>query len=135
LYALADYGKLNDALLKAGLQLAIIVNGDESNPWYPNLISGTMPISENREAGPSYTGTSGPRTVSIVAKLSVVNDHPPAALYPVPSATIFKLAPAYGAGAAPGPFITSSATRMQFVPQCIGDVSVDNLVQFDRVMA
>lgn len=135
LYALADYGKLNDALLKAGLQLAIIVNGDESNPWYPNLIPGTMPISETHEAGPSYTGTSGSRTVSIVAKLSVVNDNPPAARYPVPSATIFKLAAAYGAGASPGPFITSSATRMQYVPQCIGDVSVDNLVQFDRVMA
>lgn len=134
LYALADYSKLNDSLRKAGLQLAIIVNGDESNPWYPNLIAG-LPISETHEAGAAYTGTSGPRVLTIVAKLSVINDNPPAARYPVPSATVFKLVAAYGAGTSSGPFITTSATRMQFVPQCIGDVSVDNLVQFDRVMA
>lgn len=135
LYALADYRVLNDSLAKAGLRLAIIVNGDESNPWYPNLVPAAGPVSETHEAGLPYTGTSGPRVVTIVAKLLVINDNPPAARYPVPSSTVFKLAAALGAGTSPGPFITTSATRMQFVPQCLGDVSVDNLVRFDSVVA
>lgn len=135
LYALADYSTLNRSLADAGLRLAIVVNGDESNPWYPNLISATGPISETHEAGPSYVGTSGPRVVTVVAKLLVINDKPSAARYPIPSSTIFKLVAALGMGASPGPFITTSATRIQFVPQCFGDVSVDNLVRFDRVVA
>lgn len=101
LYVLADYGVLNDSLAKAGLRLAIIVNGDESNPWYPNLVSAAGPVSETHEAGLPYTGTSGPRVVTIVAKLLVINDNPPAARYPVPSSTVFKLVAALGGGLRP----------------------------------
>ncbi|MFY3135483.1 hypothetical protein ACOTFF_04910 [Achromobacter xylosoxidans] len=134
LQALADYTTLNRSLNNAGLKLEIIINGDESNPWSPNLQPG-RPISETHPAGPVYTGDSGPRVLTLVAKLSVINDNPPPARYPVPSGTIFKLVAAYGAGSSPGPFITNTPTRMQFTPQCIGDVSVDNLVQFNRVIA
>lgn len=134
LQALADYSTLNQSLTRAGLKLEIVINGDEAHPWAPNLVAG-LPISETHPVGPGYAGESGPRTLNLVAKLTVLNDNPPPARYPVPSGTIFKLVPAYGAGGYPGPFITNTPTRMQFTPQCIGDVSVDNLVRFDRVMA
>lgn len=134
LQALGDYTTLNRALTAAGLLLEIIVNGDESNPWAPNLVPGN-PISEWRSIGPNYSSVSGPQILTLAAKLTVINDHPPAARYPVPAGTIFKISAAYGAGAYPGPFITNTPTRMQFTPQCIGDVSVDNLVRFDGVSA
>lgn len=134
LQALGDYTTLNRALNKAGLKLEIIVNGNETSPWSPNLQPG-LPISEVYPAGPSYTGSSGPRVLTLVAKLLVMNSNPPAARYPVPSGTIFKLVAAYGAGSSPGPFITNTPTRMQFTPKCIGDVSVDDLVQFKSVLA
>lgn len=134
LQALSDYTTLNRALNKAGLKLEIIVNGNETSPWLPNLQPG-LPISEVYPAGPAYTGSSGPRVLTLVAKLSVMNSNPPAARYPVPSGTIFKLVAAYGAGSSPGPFVTNTPTRMQFTPKCIGDVSVDDLVQFKSVLA
>lgn len=134
LQALGDYTTLNRALSQAGLKLEIIVNGDDSNPWAPNLTPGA-PLSEWREIGPAYTGSSGPRVLQLAAKLTVINDHPPAARYPVPSGTIFKISANLGAGSYPGPFVTNTPTRMQFTPQCIGDVSVDSVVRFNSVMA
>lgn len=134
LQVLADYSTLNRSLNAAGLKLQIIVNGDESNPWEPNLQPG-FPISENHDAGPAYSGSSGPRALTLIARLLVINDHPPAARYPVPGGTIFKLIATYGAGSSPGPFITNTPTRMQFTPKCIGNVSVDDLVQFKSVLA
>ncbi|WP_241132876.1 hypothetical protein [Achromobacter insuavis] len=71
----------------------------------------------------------------MVARLKILNDHPPPARYPVPSAVIFKISAAYGAGGYPGPFVSNTSTRMQFTPACIGDASVDNLVQFKSVLA
>lgn len=136
LQALAGYTTLNQALTKAGLKLEIIVNGDEAHPWVPNLVATPgVPLSEVRDISPAYTGASGPRSVTLVARLKILNDHPPPARYPVPPSTIFKISAAYGAGGYPGPFITTTPTRMQFTPTCIGDVSVDNLVSFDRVIA
>lgn len=134
LQALGDYTNLNEALNKAGLGLEIVVNGDESHPWKPNLLPG-LPISDIHEAGLPYIGESGPRVLSLIAKLRVRNSHPPAARYPVPSGTIFKLIAGVGAVLSAGPFITHNATRMQFTPRCIGDLSVDNLVQFKSVLA
>lgn len=134
LQVLSDYTSLNQAVNRAGLALEIIVNGDESNPWRPNREPG-LPISENHDAGLPYTGESGPRALTLIARLKVVNNNPPAARYPVPSGTIFKLIAGVGAVLSPGPFITHNATRMQFVPRCIGDVSVDNLVRFGRIIA
>lgn len=136
LQALAGYTTLNQALTKAGLKLEIIVNGDEAHPWVPNLVpTPGVALSEVRDIPPAYTGASGPRNVTLVARLKILNDHPPPARYPVPSAVIFKISAAYGAGGYPGPFITNTSTRMQFTPTCIGDVSVDNLVQFKSVVA
>lgn len=134
LQALGDYTNLNEALNKAGLTLEIVVNGDESHPWKPNLQPG-LPISDTHEAGLPYVGESGPRVLTLIAKLRVRNSHPPAARYPIPSGTIFKLIAGIGAVLSSGPFITHNATRMQFTPRCIGDVSVDNLVSFNRVIA
>lgn len=136
LQALAGYTTLNQALTKAGLKLEIIVNGDEAHPWIPNLVATPgVALSEVRDIPPAYTGASGLRSVTLVARLKVLNDHPPPARYPVPSAVIFKISAAYGAGGYPGPFISNTPTRMQFTPTCIGDVSVDNLVQFKSVVA
>ncbi|MFY1910661.1 hypothetical protein ACOTB6_03840 [Achromobacter xylosoxidans] len=136
LQALGDYTVLNKALNNAGLKLDIIVNGDEANPWTPNLVpSPGVALSEVRDIPPAYTGASGKRRVTLVARLKVVNDHPPPARYPVPGATVFKISGAFGAGSYPGPYITTTPTRMQFTPACIGDVSVDNLVSFNRVVA
>lgn len=134
LQVLGDYTTLNRSLAQAGLQLEIIVNDDDSNPWLPNLTPGA-PLSEWRVIGPAYTGSSGPRVLHLAARLRVINDHPPAARYPVPAGYIFKISANMGAGGYPGPSITNSPTRMQFTPQCIGDVSVDNLVRFNSVMA
>lgn len=136
LQALGDYTTLNRSLNLAGLKLEIVVNGNESSPWVPNLDGSTGPaLSELYPLGPSYIESTGPRSVTLVAKLSVINQFPTPARYPVPSSTIFKISPAIGRGASPGPFITSTATRMQFTPKCIGDVSVDNLVRFGNVIA
>lgn len=135
LQALSDYSSLNSALNRAGLRLYIVVNGNESSPWVPNLDSTGGAISETYPLGPSYVESSGPRVVTLVAKLTVINQFPSPARYPVPASTIFKISAAYGRGASPGPFIVSTATRMQFTPKCIGDVSVDNLVQFKSVVA
>lgn len=135
LQALGDYKSLNNALNGAGLRLYIVVNGNESSPWVPNLDPAMGPSSEYFPLGASYTESTGPRVLTIVAKLTVINQFPSPARYPVPASTIFKISAAYGRGAAPGPFIFSTATRMQFTPKCIGDVSVDNLVQFKGVVA
>lgn len=136
LQALGGYTILNQALTKAGLKLEIIVNGDEAHPWVPNLVpTPGVALSEVRDIPPGYTGASGPRSVTLVARLKILNDHPPPARYPVPSAVIFKISAAFGAGGYPGPFISNTPTRMQFTPACIGDVSVDNLVRFDNVVA
>ncbi|CUI28229.1 Uncharacterised protein [Achromobacter xylosoxidans] len=135
LQALGDYRSLNNALNRAGLRLYIVVNGNESSPWTPNLDPAGGPISEVFPLGASYTESTGPRVVTLVAKLVVINQFPSPARYPVPASTMFKISAAYGRGAAPGPFIVSTATRMQFTPKCIGDVSVDNLVRFNNVYA
>ncbi|MHA7119886.1 hypothetical protein ACWV16_04315 [Achromobacter xylosoxidans] len=136
LQALGDYITLNRSLNQAGLKLEIVVNGNESSPWVPNLDGSTgAALAELYPLGPSYTESTGPRSITLVAKLSVINQFPTPARYPVPSSTIFKISPAIGRGAAPGPFITSTVTRMQFTPKCIGDVSVDNLVRFGNVIA
>jgi len=135
LQALNDYRSLNNALNRAGLRLYIVVNGNESSPWVPNLDPAAGPSSEFFPLGASYTESTGPRVVTLIAKLTVINQFPSPARYPVPASTIFKISAAYGRGAAPGPFIVSTATRMQFTPKCIGDVSVDNLVQFKSVVA
>lgn len=134
LQALAGYTILNKALEGAGLKLQIIVNGNESAPWSPSLVAGAGRDGEWYDLGGIYTGASGRRQVTLVAKLSVVNQNPAPARYPVPSATIFKIASAYG-NTYPGPFVTNTATRMQFTPQCFGNVSVDNVVQFNTVFA
>lgn len=136
LQALGDYSTLNRGLNQAGLKLEIVVDGNESSPWVPNLDgSNGAALSELYPLGPSYTESTGPRSVTLVAKLSVINQFPKPARYPVPSSTIFKISPAIGRGASPGPFVISTATRMQFTPKCIGDVSVDNLVRFGNVIA
>lgn len=134
LQALAGYTTLNNALAGAGLKLQIIVNGNESAPWSPNLSPGAGRDGEWYDLGNIYTGASGRRQVTLVAKLSVINQNPAPARYPVPSATIFKIAAAYG-NSFPGPFVTNTATRMQFTPQCFGAVSVDNVVRFNNVFA
>ncbi|EAA8759898.1 hypothetical protein AH782_13055 [Salmonella enterica subsp. enterica] len=135
LQALGGYTTLNQSLNRAGLKLEIIVNGDFDRPWEPNIdpLSGTL--DEWHAVGSAYSGSSGPRVLNLIAVLKVKNDNPRPARYPVPSSTIFKLVPFFGGGGYPGSFITTTATRMQFTPQCIGDVSVDNLVQFNRVIA
>ena len=46
LQALSDYSSLNNALNRAGLRLYIVVNGNESSPWVPNLDSTGGAISE-----------------------------------------------------------------------------------------
>ncbi|EEL9743108.1 hypothetical protein UJ79_22015 [Salmonella enterica subsp. enterica serovar Muenchen] len=136
LQALGGYTTLNQSLNRAGLRLEIIVNGDFDRPWEPNIDPlSTVPLDEWHPVGSAYSGPSGPRTLTLVAVLRVMNDHPRPARYPVPSSTIFKLVPFFGGGGYPGSYITTTATRMQFTPQCIGDVSVDNLVQFNRVIA
>lgn len=136
LQALAGYTTLNQALNNAGLSLEIIVDGNEANPWKPNLtyIPG-VPLSEVYGLSPAYTGDSGERRVTLVAQIRVLNNRPKPARYPVPAGVIFKISAAYGAGGYPGPYISSTLTRMQFTPACIGDVRVDNLVSFDRVIA
>lgn len=136
LQVLGHYTILNQSLNRAGLKLEIIVNGNESSPWVPNIDpSSGVPLSEFYALGPPYTEKSGPRSVTLVAKLSVMNQFPEPARYPVPSSTIFKISPDFGRGSSPGPFITSTVTRMQFTPKCVGDVSVDNVVRFGNVIA
>ncbi|MFY3888221.1 hypothetical protein ACOTFF_04870 [Achromobacter xylosoxidans] len=136
LQALSGYTTLNQALSNAGLSLEIVVDGNEANPWKPNLtyIPG-VPLSEVYGLSPAYTGDSGERHVTLVAQIRVLNNRPKPARYPVPAGVIFKISAAYGAGGYPGPFISNTPTRMQFTPACIGDVRVDNLVSFDRVIA
>lgn len=136
LQALGGFQTLNEALDRAGLELQIVVNGDEGHPWKPSVLVSAGNVSEFRAIGPAYQGTSGPRVLTLVAKLLVKNDHPPAARYPVPAQTIFRVMPTVGAGSDVAQVsITNTATRMQFVPQCIGAVSVDNVVQFNSVYA
>ncbi|WP_445623271.1 FAD-dependent oxidoreductase [Lactiplantibacillus plantarum] len=56
--------------------------------------------------------------------------------HPVPGTTVIKLISDFTGTGNPGIFLTTSPTRLQYIPDtCIGDVGVDNLVQFDRVVA
>lgn len=127
LQALGGFQTLNEALERAGLGLQIVVNGDEGHPWKPSVLVSAGNVSEFRAIGPAYQGVSGPRTLTLVAKLVVKNNHPPAARYPVPAQIIFRVMPTVGAGSDVAQVsITNTATRMQFVPQCIGAVSVEN---------
>lgn len=132
----AGFAPLNAALEKGGLKLQIIVNGDEAHPWTPNRIPEGLGVgTENFSLEPSYLGWSGRRQVTLVAKLIIVDPNPAPGRYVISPANIFKIINSPFGGLAPGPFIATTSTRMQFTPACIGDVSVDNLVRFNNVIA
>lgn len=138
LQAAPGYAPLNDALERGGLRLQIIVNGDEVNPWTPNRIPEGLGVGTELYAlPPEYSGVggSGPRTVTLVAILKIVDPNPVPGRYVIPASHIFKIINTQFGARAPGPMISTTPTRMQFTPACIGDVSVDNLVRFNNVIA
>lgn len=135
LQMIAGFYQLNVALNAAGLSLQIVVNGDEANPWIPNRSPDMGAVSEEYELPPFYVGGSGLRKVSLVAKIVVTNPFPKPGRYVIPAQDIFKIIGTLGAGGYPSVMISNTPTRMQFVPGCIGDVSVDNLVRFNNVFA
>ena len=84
LQALSDYSSLNNALNRAGLRLYIVVNGNESSPWVPNLDPAAGPSSEFFPLGASYTESTGPRVVTLIAKLKVINNSQARRVTPFP---------------------------------------------------
>lgn len=128
--SLDGFQTLYAAVSGSGLEISIIIDGDEQNPWKPTNTTG-----EFRSLAPDYEGETGPRFVSILAKLTVTSNNTSARRFAIPQVELFKIIPAVGFGRLPGPIISSTPTRIQFTPQCIGDVSVDNLVRFDGVIA
>lgn len=125
---LGDIKALTTALQQAGIQLKLRIR-DSSNGqdviWNPI-------IAENISFGTAYTGNTGKRTVYITVELYLIKK-PPASFYVIPSLTTFKMVPYYGSHQ--GFFLTTSATRIQYVPDCfVKTVLTTNKVDFGPVI-
>lgn len=108
---LGDIKPLMNALQKAGMQLKLRIR-DSSNGqdviWDPAS-------AENISFGTAYTGDTGKRTVYITVELYLIRNIA-ASFYVIPSLTAFKMVPNYGTYS--GFFLTTSATRIQYIPDC-----------------
>lgn len=132
LQSLKDFGVLRSALRNAGLRMDIIVNGDVSNFWNPDpLISGGK---TEYYFGDPYTRDSGEQTMTFVMLLTVSKQITSPLRVFLPPVTAFKLVNDFSGVVDPGVFIATTALRVQYVPRCIGDLVVDNVVSFDTVL-
>ncbi|EJO7987786.1 fimbrial protein [Salmonella enterica] len=125
---LGDIAPLTNALQKAGMQLKLRIR-DSSNGqdviWDPTR-------AENISFGTAYTGDTGKRTVYITVELYLTKK-PAASFYVIPPLTAFKMVPYYGTYS--GFFLTTSATRIQYVPDCFVKTALTtNKVDFGPVM-
>lgn len=142
LTTLGDFTPLRNALRDSGLSLEIIIDGNEAKPWSPKALefSGQL-FPEFVSIGVPFDRTlpadqQRPQRLTIVMQLRVKSRKAAPGRYSVPGATVIKLITDFAGTGDPGIFLTTSPTRLQYVPDtCIGDVGVDNLVQFDRVIA
>lgn len=131
LQSLGDYSSIRQALRDAGLSLNIIINGDVINFWNPDPLLGGK---KEYYFGAPYATDTGEQTFTLVLLLLI--DHQvtgPLRVF-LPSTTSFKLVSDISGVSEPGVFFTTSSTRFQYLPQCIGDLVVDNVVSFDTVL-
>ncbi len=142
LTTLGDFTPLRNALRDSGLALDIIVDGNEAKPWSPKVLESVAQVfPEFFPIGVPFDRTlpadqQRPQHATIVIQLSVKSRKVTPGRYPVPGTTLIKLISDFTGTGNPGIFLTTSPTRLQYIPDtCIGDVGVDNLVQFDRVVA
>lgn len=125
---LNDINSLINALDKAGMQLKFRIR-DSSNGqdviWNPAN-------AENISFGTTYTGGTGPRTVYITVELYLIKSLT-AGFYAIPPLTSFKMVPFYGSYS--GFFITTSATLIQYIPDCFVKTALTtNKVDFGPVI-
>lgn len=129
LIRLGDYGPLLNALKDAGLQLKLSIQDSSSGAllsWDPGGSSSLVLL------GASYTGNTGPRTV-IITPLLYIKEKKPAGFVAIPGLTAFKLTP--NSNSNKGFFIETSATRIQYVPDCFVKTTLGvNSIDFGPVI-
>lgn len=132
LRSLFDFAIIRQALRDTGVRLDLIINGDVNKFWNPDpMIPGG---AEGYAFGDPYSQDTGERTLTVTMLLIVDRQITSPLRVFMPSTTAFKLINDSWGVADPGIFITTSATRFQYVPRCIGDLAVDSVVPFDTVL-
>ncbi|MFY2842650.1 hypothetical protein ACOTJF_13225 [Achromobacter ruhlandii] len=132
LRTLADFSLIRRALRDTGVRLDLIINGDVNRFWNPDpFIPGG---SEDYFFGDPYAEDTGERTFTVSMLLIVDRQVTSPLRVFMPSSTAFKLVNDPWGVADPGIFITTSSTRFQYVPRCIGELAVDSVVPFDTVL-
>ncbi|ECA3795437.1 hypothetical protein FPE53_25700 [Salmonella enterica subsp. enterica] len=138
--ALVALSDMNTTLLQAlkniGLTLTINVTsaGVTSPPW---VFKGGETPKDHVPVGPSYIGKTGTgdQTMTISAKLTKdpsANTNP--GFYAIPPLVAFKLVPRYGFQEG-NFFLNTPAVRIQYVPECFVQTSLDkNTVDFGPVL-
>lgn len=132
LTVLGDYTPVRQAMRDASLRLDIVNDGDMINMWNPDpeVLGGRL-TTTIREP---YIGDTGIRSAYIVLILSSTKRvNTPLRVF-LPPTSAFKLIADEWAAGSPGIFLNTTASRFQYIPVCVGDVSVDNVVQFDPVL-
>ncbi|EJI6541243.1 fimbrial protein [Salmonella enterica] len=134
LVRLADITPLTNAFRNAGLKLEFLVsdlNGGGERVW--DFSVGTP--AESMNVGPSYTGTTGNRTMTVRTRLTwdQTKPKPKPGFYVVPVLTSFILKPYYNQGS--GLFLLTPSTRLQYVPTCFVQTRLGtNNVDFGPVL-
>lgn len=130
LVRLAAFGPVYDALLKAGLNLQLLVNG---RVWTPD----TSGSGEMISLGGDYTSSTGPRTLSLGFRI-LRSGGASAPLTTVPGGVFFRIWPLnanIGSSNFAGPGIQFNSFTLQFIPECIGTVSIlPSRINFGHVM-
>lgn len=127
-----DYAPLRQALRDASLTLGIVYVTFADDYWNPD------PLGQNyqpfKSVGDPYQGDTGPRKGNIQLFLYATERVKTPRRVFLPATFAFKLVPDELAVDAPGIFINSTASRFQYIPNCVGSVSVDNTLLFDTVL-
>ncbi|EAX4622105.1 hypothetical protein EK57_004650 [Salmonella enterica subsp. enterica] len=119
LTVLADANPLlQQALKDAGLKLQVLIDG-VGTPWQPAT-------QDSVSFGPSYNRDkdTGEQTLRLKAQLIVERKSSPG-FYAVPALTAFKLISSSGYIATPGLFLVTTPVRIQYVPTCFVQTSLN----------
>ena len=129
---LGDYAPIREALRKASLSLSIVYESLFLGQWSPDPLEPTY--SPYFSVGDPYQGDSGERIGRIFLVLLMNRPITKPLRSFLPATFAFKLVADEGAVMAPGIFLNTTPSRFQYIPSCIGSVSVDNTVTFDTVL-
>ncbi|EJU3354429.1 fimbrial protein, partial [Salmonella enterica] len=128
---LKDLKPLASALKGAGMKLKFRVRDEPSGDIQELEYNDSFGAQTFFFIGNQYKGTT---TGNLYISLELFLTKPPApGFYAVPSLTVLKIIPQFSTGYG-GFFITTDATRIQYVPTCFVKARVDPVVNFGPVL-